>query len=355
MARVELEDLTKRYGDVTAVENASLTIEDDEFVTFVGPSGCGKTTTLRLIAGFEMPTSGAVRLDGTDITHLKPYQRNVGMVFQSFALFPHMSVFDNIAYGLREDTDRSEAAIEDKVSELLELIQLPGIGDRDPSELSGGQQQRVALARALAIEPEVLLLDEPLASLDKKLREEMQVELRQLHEELEFTTIFVTHNQREAMSMSDRIVVMDQGRVQQVGAPEDVYRNPSSTFVADFIGSSNLFEVEVLSIEDGRTRVMVGEDLELLADSEPMSKDAATISVRPEAIQLSDKAPDDPNEFECQVEFKRYLGTEIEYHLSRGSLGIEAIVQAERSGNEFEKGETVTAEIAPSSIHVLSD
>lgn len=355
MARVELDGLTKRYGDVMAVEDASLTIEDDEFVTFVGPSGCGKTTTLRLIAGFETPTSGAVRLDGEDISHLKPFQRNVGMVFQSFALFPHLSVFENIAYGLREDRDLSEAQIEAKVDELLELIQLPGIGDRDPTELSGGQQQRVALARALAIEPEVLLLDEPLASLDKKLREQMQVELRKLHDELEFTTIFVTHNQREAMSMSDRIVVMNGGTIRQVGTPKEVYRNPASTFVANFIGSSNLFDGTVSARENGEATITIGGDLELTCKTSVPSDTQVNVSIRPEALRLGSESADVPNSFPCRVEMKRYLGTETEYRLRRGELSIVAIVQSEQQHDEFNEGDEVTVEVPQSGIQVLTE
>lgn len=355
MARVELRDLTKRYGDLVAVDDANLTIEDDEFVTFVGPSGCGKTTTLRLIAGFERPTSGQVRLGGEDISQQKPHQRDIGMVFQSFALFPHMSVFDNIAYGLREDTDLSSGEIETKVNELLDLIQLPDVGDRDPGELSGGQQQRVALARALAIEPEVLLLDEPLASLDKKLRERMQVELRQLHEELEFTTIFVTHNQREAMSMSDRIVVMDEGRMVQVGSPREVYQHPESTFVADFIGSSNLFDGRVAARENGRATVRIGDDVELICEATPDSVDDVTVSIRPEAITLSTDPPSGPNEFESRVDFKRYLGTETEYHLTSGEFSYVAIVQSDRDQAGFNQGTELTAEIPSTSIQLLTD
>lgn len=338
-----------------AVEDASLTIEDDEFVTFVGPSGCGKTTTLRLIAGFETPTSGAVRLDGEDISHLKPFQRNVGMVFQTFALFPHLSVFENIAYGLREDRNLSEAEIEAKVTELLELIQLPGIGDRDPTELSGGQQQRVALARALAIEPEVLLLDEPLASLDKKLREQMQVELRQLHEELEFTTIFVTHNQREAMSMSDRIVVMNEGTIRQVGTPQEVYRNPASTFVANFIGSSNLFEGTVRARDDGQATVTIEGDIELTCETSVPAETRANISIRPEALRLSSDPGEGTNSFPCRVEMKRYLGTETEYHLRRGELSIVAIVQSEQQHDDFDEGDEVRVEVPTSAIQVLTE
>lgn len=355
MARVELDGLTKRYGGLVAVDDATLTIEDDEFVTFVGPSGCGKTTTLRLIAGFERPTSGQVRLDGEDISHLKPHQRDVGMVFQSFALFPHMSVFDNIAYGLREGTDLSAEEIETKVNDLLELIQLPGTGDRNPEELSGGQQQRVALARALAIEPEVLLLDEPLASLDKKLREQMQVELRQLHEELEFTTIFVTHNQREAMSMSDRIVVMNDGRMVQAGTPQEVYRNPNSTFVADFIGSSNLFDGAVTARDNGQATIRIADGVEFRCETDLGPVEDVTVSIRPEVITLSSDAPSRPNQFASSVNFKRYLGTETEYHLTIGDVSCVAIVQSERGQSEFDEGAELTVEIPSQSIQVLTD
>ncbi|MFB6254815.1 MAG: ABC transporter ATP-binding protein [Halobacteriaceae archaeon] len=356
MADVELEHLTKRYGDVVAVDDVSLKIHDDEFVTLVGPSGCGKTTTLRTIAGFEEPTEGTIKIGGKDVTHLKPYQRDVGMVFQSFALFPHLSVFDNIAYGLRESTDMDEDDIEAKVTELLELIQLPDIGDRDPQELSGGQQQRVALARALALEPEVLLLDEPLASLDKKLREQMQVELRRLHEQLQFTTIFVTHNQREAMSMSDRIFVMNEGKFVQTGSPESVYRDPSSQFVADFIGSSNLLEGTLTAYEDNMATIELGDWLTLQTQTS-VQRDVGstvTLSVRPENIELIDAEPSETNEFVGEIGVIRYLGGTLECHLEKNGTSIVAEVDPASVGDIRDR-DTITVRIPTDAPKLLQD
>lgn len=246
---IELQDLRKEFGDVVAVESAELDIEQGEFFTLLGPSGSGKTTILRMVAGLELPTSGTIYLDGEDVTEAPPYERNVNTVFQDYALFPHMSVRENIAYGL-EIRDTADETIEQRVEELLELVSLPETAERSVGELSGGQQQRVALARALAIEPRVLLLDEPLGALDEKLRREMQIELKEIQEALGTTFLYVTHDQEEALSMSDRIAVLDGGNIIQVGAPEEVYKRPRSRFIAEFFRGSNIFEATVTDIAE---------------------------------------------------------------------------------------------------------
>jgi putative spermidine/putrescine transport system ATP-binding protein len=283
MIGVEIKELTKRFGGFLALDAASLTVPLGQFVCFLGPSGCGKTTLLRLIAGLESPDSGQILLNGKDITREPAHRRQFGMVFQSLALFPHLSVADNIAYSLRLK-GRTAAERKARVEELLTLIRLPGVGRRSIGQLSGGQRQRVAIARALAQEPAVFLLDEPLSALDAKLREEMQVELRLLQQQLEITTILVTHDQREAMTMADIVVVMSQGRIQQIGRPIDIYRQPANRFVANFFGLSNLIPAEVTgraAIRFGAQEVAVG----LLPESVTAGQ-AVTLSIRPEDIRL---------------------------------------------------------------------
>lgn len=239
---IELDGVTRRYGATTAVANVSLSVQDGEFFTLVGPSGCGKTTTLRLVAGFETPTEGAVRFDGENVSNVPPEDRNVGVVFQNYALFPHMSVGENIAYGLNFADPPGGISREKRVEDLLELVDLEGMAGRDPTELSGGQQQRVALARALAPDPDILLLDEPMSALDARLRERLRREIREIQSELGVTTIYVTHDQAEALAVSDRLAVLSSGRVEQIGKPETIYRRPRNRFVANFVGDNNVFE-----------------------------------------------------------------------------------------------------------------
>jgi putative spermidine/putrescine transport system ATP-binding protein len=281
MSGLDLQGISKRFGDFSAVDDVSLTVPNGTFVCLLGPSGCGKTTLLRMIAGLEEPSAGRILIDGADITMLPTHRRDFGMVFQSLALFPHLSVGENIAYPLRiRGRPKSEQTA--RAEELLELVQLPGFAGRPVSRLSGGQRQRVAIARALALSPRLFLLDEPLSALDAKLRETMQVELRQLQQRLGITTIVVTHDQREAMTMADLIVVMDAGRVRQVAPPVEIYRRPADAFVADFIGSTNLLPVEV----DGAGRIMVaGAPLAGLAM--PGMQKQAVLSIRPEDVHLT--------------------------------------------------------------------
>ena len=351
MSGITLSGLTKRYGsDVLAVDDVDLEIESGEFVTLVGPSGCGKTTTLRSIAGFEMPTAGSVRIGGADVTDAPPYERNTGMVFQDFALFPHMTVFENVAYGMEADGDYTRTEIEDRVAEMLALVELPEFGDRYPDQLSGGQQQRIALARALAPQPDALLLDEPLASLDKKLREQMQVELRRIQEEIGITTVFVTHNQEEALTMSDRLAVMNEGRFEQVGPPEDVYDEPDSRFVADFIGTANIFDSSVTGVENGYATVDTGDTaIDAVRSDGVAAGDEVSVIVRPERFRFASEAAavsadDAANVFEGEITFKRHLGSSVESRLETAD-GRELVV-VHRSGlHDHEPGDRVTVSV----------
>ena len=262
---IELKHITKNFDDnFTAVDDFNLEVQRGEFVTFLGPSGCGKTTTLRMIAGFEMPTEGEILLNGKDISKLPPNKRPINTVFQRYALFPHLNIYDNIAFGLKLKK-LPKAEIEKKVKKALEMVDLEGFEDRRVQTLSGGQQQRIAIARSLVNEPEILLLDEPLGALDLKMRKEMQLELKEMHERLGITFIYVTHDQEEALTMSDKIVVMSEGRIQQIGTPEDIYNEPKNAFVADFIGESNIFN----GIMTGKLKVrFCGAEFECLDDVE---------------------------------------------------------------------------------------
>jgi putative spermidine/putrescine transport system ATP-binding protein len=316
MSGLSLDAITKTFGDFTAVDNVALNVPNGSFVCLLGPSGCGKTTLLRMIAGLEEPTSGKVILDGEDITPLPTHKRNFGMVFQSLALFPHLSVGDNIAYALRIRGATKEAQ-KKRVDELLAMIALPGFADRPVTKLSGGQRQRVAIARALSLSPKLFLLDEPLSALDAKLREAMQVELRQLQQRLGITTIVVTHDQREAMTMADLVVVMGKGKILQAAPPIDIYRKPADAFVADFIGSTNLLPVEADSA-GGIT--VLGVAMPGLAMPAGLSK--AALSVRPEDIQLT--APG-AGALMGTVTFVRDLGGTIETFVETGGTTLVAV------------------------------
>ncbi|MCI0577343.1 MAG: ABC transporter ATP-binding protein [Chloroflexi bacterium] len=286
VSAVELVDVTKRFGDIMAVEKTSLEIGDGEFFSLLGPSGCGKTTTLRMIAGFEEPTTGRIYIHGQQVAGIPPYRRPVNTVFQSYALFPHMTVAQNIAFGL-EMKKAPKPEIQRRVGEALELVQLQGMEQRRPKQLSGGQQQRVALARALVNQPEVLLLDEPLGALDLKLRKAMQLELKQIQAEVGITFVYVTHDQEEALTMSNRIAVMSQGIVQQVGRPREIYEHPANRFVADFIGETNFMEGEVMALGNQAT-IQIG-DFPVLGTTDGRQLGVGqrvTLAIRPEKVQL---------------------------------------------------------------------
>jgi spermidine/putrescine transport system ATP-binding protein len=284
---IRLEGVSKRFGKFVAVDEADFGIARGEFFALLGPSGCGKTTTLRMIAGFEAPTAGRIRLESRDVSRVPPYKRNVNTVFQHYALFPNMSVYDNVAFGPRS-RKVSGQEVKRRVGDLLEIVRLSDFAHRKPNQLSGGQQQRVALARALVNYPSALLLDEPLAALDLKLRQAMQLELKRIQREVGITFVFVTHDQEEALTMSDRIAVMNEGRVDQIGAPRDIYDTPSSVFVAGFIGDANLFQVAVLSrVGDEATLDVAGTQLVVAcADEAARAGDAATLMIRPERVRV---------------------------------------------------------------------
>lgn len=308
---IDILDAVKRYGDFTALKRISLSIKDNEFFTLLGPSGCGKTTLLRMIAGFEDVTEGSIFLYGDEIENLPPNKRPVNTVFQNYALFPHMSVLDNVAFGM-EMVGASKSDARKSAGEMLELVQLSQFSGRKPSQLSGGQQQRVALARALAPRPKVLLLDEPLSALDLKLRKAMQIELKHLQRETGITFIFVTHDQEEALTMSDRIAVMSAGEVQQLGTPRDIYERPHNVFVADFIGETNLLEVTVDEIADGRATCHLGGGHRLTCNAVDTVKTGAQVhlSIRPERLYLSGE-PAPGGNLHGTVKENIFVGTDI--------------------------------------------
>lgn len=320
MSDVCLRDVKKWYGAVAAVKGMDLDVKRGEMVSFLGPSGCGKTTTLRMIAGLEEPDEGEIAIRGVTMNTIPTYRRNIGMVFQNYALFPHMTVFDNIAFGLSMRNE-SRSDIQRQVKDVMALIRLEGMADRLPSQLSGGQRQRVALARAIVTKPNVLLLDEPLGALDRKLREQMQVEIRMLQREVGITTIFVTHDQEEALTLSDRIVVMEGGNIVQVGSPHDIYQRPASAFVSDFIGVSNAIEAQVGESGDGWAKVsLLGSDVVVQARAnvafQPGQK--VEMSVRPENIVLGNPPDVGFNVLQGIVSHVVYTGALTYFHLDVG-------------------------------------
>jgi spermidine/putrescine transport system ATP-binding protein len=332
---VRLDRVTKLFGDVAAVDDLSLDITTNEFFSLLGPSGCGKTTTLRMIGGFEDPTYGTVYLGGQDVTDLPPYQRDVNTVFQSYALFPHLDVFENVAFGLRRKKVPNDE-VERRVTEALDLVDLEGFERRTPPQMSGGQQQRVALARALVNHPKVLLLDEPLGALDLKLRKQMQLELKTIQQEVGITFIYVTHDQEEAMTMSNRLAVMRHGRIEQLGAPEDVYEHPATEFVAGFLGASNLLDGEVASLNGAATvRLPTGETIAAEGTSvgAPVGS-PVKVGVRPEKISI---VPEDEegaagrNRVAGTVRMATYIGVNYQYKVD-GPGGRELTVFVQNQG-----------------------
>jgi len=330
MSYLKFQTLGKQFGDFTAVHNMNLSVDRGEFISFLGPSGCGKTTTLQMVAGLLTPTTGNILLDGVDITHTPPNKRGLGIVFQSYALFPHMTVIENVSFGL-EMRGVAKAERLKRCRDTLEQVRLEQFSDRYPKELSGGQRQRVALARALVIEPPVLLLDEPLSNLDAKLREEMRIELRLLQQEIGVTTILVTHDQEEALSMSDRIVVMQEGEVSQIAAPLELYERPATTFVSRFVGKTNIVQGQVsaaneVSINDTQLPVDTGQHA---------TGKVVQVSIRPEKLMMSTEEPG----LKVCVEAAIFLGASWLYRVS-GNLGEMFVTQPNTGSASYKKGDT---------------
>lgn len=356
MKAVRIEDVSKKFGDVLSVSDLNLDIQSGEFFTFLGPSGCGKTTTLRMVAGFYYPSTGKIYFDNQDVTTLQPNKRNIGMVFQNYALFPHMTVDENIAFGLQV-RKMSKEQIREKVDRIRGLVHLGPYGARKINELSGGQQQRVALARALVIEPDILLLDEPLSNLDAKLREETRIEIKRIQSELGVTTIYVTHDQTEAMAMSDRIMVMESGVVKQIGTPQEIYHRPNNRFVATFIGETNMLTMTVQHINGDTVTVTDGHSLTLQGLAKQAAQgvtlqqgDTVYVSIRPEAFENGAGE----NTITGIVELIEFTGLSIHYIINVNGTTVKAMILS-RSTTMKQVGEEITLHIPSENLYFLGE
>jgi len=352
MASVRLQSITKKFGDVVAVQDVNLTVQDGEFFSLLGPSGCGKTTILRMIAGFSTPTAGEIFLSDRNVSVLPPNKRNTGMVFQNYALFPHMTVFENVAFGLRARKVSSPER-QSRVTSALELVNLSGLESRQVTQLSGGQQQRVALARAIVIEPEILLLDEPLSNLDAKLRRETRDQIQKLQRKLGITTIYVTHDQEEALTLSDRIALLEKGVCQQIGAPHEIYNSPANVFVASFLGQSNL--IEGVIVDGGTELIVVAGGVRLsLPNTSPKAggNKNVILAVRPETIVLRKEKDARINTFRGEVKFRQFNGSVVEYEVEMQGIGLKVIALNEEN-SIFNVGDGVYAEIPESKINLI--
>jgi ABC-type Fe3+/spermidine/putrescine transport system ATPase subunit len=354
MSFVEIKGLKKSFRHVVAADIDHLSMEEGEFVSLLGPSGCGKTTTLRCIAGSLEPDSGSIFVKGREITHMPIHKRRLGLVFQDYALFPHMTLFDNVAYGLRYQ-NRTRSEIESKVTQSLELVGLAGFEDRYPHQLSGGQQQRVAFARSVVYEPDVLLLDEPLSNLDFKLRKAMRFELKRMQRQLKITTLFVTHDQQEALSLSDRVVVMNEGKMEQVGTPNDIYENPVSVFVADFIGSTNIIKGVAVSCHPDRKGCTVRLPSSTLAIpfQEPVTVgEEVSFIIKPEKVDLR-KTRQLDTDIPGRISGASYLGSAFNYEVDLGDLRLEVLDSQADYKNRYEIGDPVLIALNPEGIKML--
>jgi ABC-type Fe3+/spermidine/putrescine transport system ATPase subunit len=343
--KIELRDIVKRFGSLEAVSHVSLDIQDGELFTLLGPSGCGKTTILRLVGGFHRADQGRILFGGRDMTGKPPYERNIGMVFQNYALWPHMRIFDNIAYGLKLKKF-STSEIREKVAHAMGLVNMKGLEKRCPGELSGGQQQRVALARALVLNPDVLLLDEPLSNLDAKIRIQVRAEIRKLQKDLGITTIYVTHDQEEALTLSDRIAVLSQGKLQQLGSPHELYEKPYNPFVADFIGINNLIPGRVKEARDSGLRLIVesaGGPIACAGDGRLKPGNDCMVCIRPETAEISlEETP--PDGFSCIagiVSFPSYIGNTIRYDVDAAGIAFKVDIQNPRDHQPLPVGTKV--------------
>lgn len=354
---VELDRVSKRFGAFTALHEVTFEIREGEFMTFLGPSGCGKTTCLRLISGFDTPTTGLVRIGGHDVTHLPPYKRDVNQVFQSYALFPHLNIFDNVAFGLRMKK-LPAPEVRRRVERVLEMTGLEPLASRRPAQISGGQRQRVALARAVVCEPKVLLLDEPLSALDAKLRQQMRVELKSLQKQLGITFVFVTHDQEEALTMSDRIAILNAGRIEQLGSVDEVYHHPGTRFVAEFIGETNILGAVVVSHGDGLCECLVGGAHRVLVRTpHPPPEKNVLLSIRPEKVEIFRSPPGGENVFEGTISVEIFKGAVDDLVVtSTGSPAIELSAMHANVGErvDFHEGEKVFFRFAPSDASLLA-
>lgn len=373
MGSVVVDQLTKDFSGVTVLQNIDLDIKEGEFFALLGPSGCGKTTTMRCIAGFETPSSGTIKIGNKNVNNISPDKRDCGMVFQSYALFPHMNVFDNVAYSLNVKQLKESnlfkkigvytrmlnskiikypKSIEDKVMDILDYVELREHANKLTSELSGGQQQRVALARALIMEPEVLLMDEPLSNLDQKLRHTMRNTIRKIQQDLKITTIFVTHDQEEAMSMADRIAVMKDGKILQVGTPTDLYSNPKTPFIADFVGTSNILTGKVNNVDKGFSYVRIGEDE--IRSSVKVEKEDVQVIIRPENIRIVEGNNEDiKNNFNGVVQFATYLGSTVRYEIRVGDHNLSVDTIYESGEQIFKEGTTIRLAVSPERVLLI--
>jgi putative spermidine/putrescine transport system ATP-binding protein len=353
MATVSLQHVTKRYGDVVAVSDVTLTIKHGEFVALLGPSGCGKTTTLQMLAGFVEATSGDILIDGKPMRGIPPHKRNIGVVFQSYALFPHLNVVDNVAFGLKM-RNVAPPEIAERVRRALDLVQLTGLDRRYPRELSGGQQQRVALARALVIEPSVLLLDEPLSNLDANLREQMRFEIREIQKRIGITTVFVTHDQTEAMAAADRMVVMSKGEIRQVGTAQEIYERPHDLFVATFIGQANILRGTVAAVRGAEADIAldIGERVVARHDGKARAGDLTTLALRPEDLELAAEAQPGMNNIRGTVVRANYLGAATNAGVRVGETTL--VVSIPRGRGAVKEGEPVVVRWLPSAGIMLA-